>query len=541
MKRLLFFVSMAAFLQSDLVDNLSHNDRLEVERLNGFNKNLARKTLFDAALRADRPNYLAIRGNVLSKLDNLFADPGKIATEAELYRILSDINNQFSLGLNLPVVRRQGVRFADEAGGQLYQEYEVPSRHALRQLQEVEDVAGPSRAPEHEVHQEDQDEPDTTCTICCGEADHEHDDLIEASQLCRCTGSHTARFHKECLKQSLEFDPRCPVCRQPGKSFSLQLAFANKDIDGINAALQAGEDLGAFLSRPGVDQKDLLNWAIEEGHLNLVSQLLTAGVMANEYDYIALFEKIASENNVDMIDMFLATMPDQFKQSALNSALVGALSNGRLDLANRLVVDGANVITRDENRATLLHWAARSGSLGAIEWAMNIENLDKNSTDNQGNSALAYAAKSGNLDAFNELLRLGVALNGSELLAAANLGDLNMFNRVLEAEQNSGHNFANKEKALFAAVKSNNIDVVDALIRKGVNVEAAVAIENLPAVTALGLLGILAAREVGQLDSPNREAVIKRLVEAGANLDVSYPGQMATARDNLRIFGYRDI
>merc|ERR1712015_151424 len=80
------------------------------------------------------------------------------------------------------------------------------------------------------------------------------------------------------------------------------------------------------------------------------------------------------------------------------TALMLAVSHGRLDMVQLLTEAGADLNIRDEDGSTALMCAAEHGHLEIVKVLMQHPDINIGATDNDGLSALSVAMEAGNRD-----------------------------------------------------------------------------------------------------------------------------------------------
>ena len=136
-----------------------------------------------------------------------------------------------------------------------------------------------------------------------------------------------------------------------------------------------------------------------------------------------------------------------------------------------------NVNTQDDNGATPLMYAARSGNPDTIK-AIIKAGADVNATDNDGRTALMYAAMYGNADAIETLAGLGAEVNATDkhgstaLMHAAMYGHVDAIETLarLGAEVNATNKYG--LTALTYAARNGHLNAIKTLARLGTDVNA---------------------------------------------------------------------
>jgi ankyrin repeat protein len=91
-----------------------------------------------------------------------------------------------------------------------------------------------------------------------------------------------------------------------------------------------------------------------------------------------------------------------FYSENMDQKLLNAAQDGDLDTVNRLLADGADKDTKDNDLQTPLHYAARSGSIKVIK-ALLIRSADRKSLDASRRTPLHVATWYGHLEVAQEL------------------------------------------------------------------------------------------------------------------------------------------
>jgi ankyrin repeat protein/tetratricopeptide (TPR) repeat protein len=117
------------------------------------------------------------------------------------------------------------------------------------------------------------------------------------------------------------------------------------------------------------------------------------------------------------------------------TAIMLAVYNGQLEAAKELSAKGADLLMSDDDKKTILNWAAEGGHQDCLEWVLAEAKIDVNTADKKyGRTPISYALDNGMLEVAKEMLTRGA--------------DLSMKSNK-------------KEMMLSFAVMSNNLDCIE--------------------------------------------------------------------------------
>lgn len=161
---------------------------------------------------------------------------------------------------------------------------------------------------------------------------------------------------------------------------------------------------------------------------------------------------------------------------------------------------------------TRLPEAAMNGDMSTVQALLN-ENVDVNSAQGDGNTALHWAAYHRNVEMAELLIKAGAKTDAktrlgemSPLFMAARNGDAAILQLLIQAGASAGEVSSNGTTPLMMAASSGDVDAVKVLLENGANVNATEATNGQTAVMFASAL--------------NRADVIRLLAERGAELDV---------------------
>jgi ankyrin repeat protein len=202
--------------------------------------------------------------------------------------------------------------------------------------------------------------------------------------------------------------------------------------------------------KPVVDLATVLKWAASSGRTDVIHKLL-------------------QDSKCDKMKTSGSLSPGE--------AIMMAIKNRHEDAAKYLIDSEHFEEYRDENNATLIHWAAKYGLASVVE-KLASKGMKLNDKDAEGRTPLDYALDSNDEDTMNLLLRGGKHINRQDTLniqtlhLSAREGDINMIKQLhdkgssLEARDGKG------QTGIFHAVKGKQYATMKWLLEKNANVHA---------------------------------------------------------------------
>jgi len=220
----------------------------------------------------------------------------------------------------------------------------------------------------------------------------------------------------------------------------LHYAAANGAVNVISMLLARGAEINArsrrlttpLMEAAGSGQRAAVEWLLGTG----------ADSAATDPDGFTAFHKAVDHGYPDVMDLFVnrsaspttlvnTVLPDG--RSPLHLAAVAAFGTPEANdpppdyrtLVERLLVRGADMRAGDRSRQTALHYAARSGQTAATV-VLIARGAQLNATDDLGSTPLHWAALEGHADIVERLIIAGAdlnarALNGRTALTLARL------------------------------------------------------------------------------------------------------------------------
>merc|ERR1719384_2963644 len=156
-----------------------------------------------------------------------------------------------------------------------------------------------------------------------------------------------------------------------------------------------------------VNGNTALHYSVSHGNFDVVSILLDSKVananILNKAGYtctmLVSLAVISSDTNRSVVKKLFSSGDLNVRASQHGqTALMLAVSHGRLDMVELLLEAGADVNIRDEDGSTALMCAAEHGHIEIVKVLMKHPDININATDNDGLSALSVAMEAGNRD-----------------------------------------------------------------------------------------------------------------------------------------------
>ncbi|XP_069165751.1 KN motif and ankyrin repeat domain-containing protein 1 isoform X7 [Procambarus clarkii] len=156
-----------------------------------------------------------------------------------------------------------------------------------------------------------------------------------------------------------------------------------------------------------VNGNTAMHYAVSHGNFDVVSILLDSKVCninhQNKAGYTATMlvslAQIRSEAHASVVQRLFQLGDVNIKASQHGqTALMLAVSHGRLDMVRMLVGAGAEINIQDEDGSTALMCAAEHGHLAIVKFLLVQPDTDPTLMDNDGSTALTIAVEAGNKD-----------------------------------------------------------------------------------------------------------------------------------------------
>jgi len=167
------------------------------------------------------------------------------------------------------------------------------------------------------------------------------------------------------------------------------------------------ELLDQVVNLADVNGNTALHYSVSHGNFDVVSILLDSKVananILNKAGYtcsMLISLAVISNDNHRAIVRKLFSISDLNLRASQHgqTALMLAVSHGRLDMVQLLTDAGADLNIRDEDGSTALMCAAEHGHLEIVKVLMQHPDININATDNDGLSALSVAMEAGHRD-----------------------------------------------------------------------------------------------------------------------------------------------
>jgi len=158
----------------------------------------------------------------------------------------------------------------------------------------------------------------------------------------------------------------------------------------------------------------LCHLAVQYGYIDVIQKLIEKEYMidtVNNHQETPLHVAVR-EGNLQIIDLLIkAGAKLDSKDIYAQTPLHHAAQYNNLVVVKFLCQRGADLHAEDSNGATLVHIAAQYGALDILKWAHQVQNLDMNCLDDDGDVPLHYAARNGELKIIDYLLNIKSNIN----------------------------------------------------------------------------------------------------------------------------------
>ncbi|OKP11865.1 hypothetical protein PENSUB_2596 [Penicillium subrubescens] len=263
----------------------------------------------------------------------------------------------------------------------------------------------------------------------------------------------------------------------------------------------------------------LLHQAASNGHDDVIRLLLSHGVDVNSTDpgaHTAL-HFAAFYGHKSTTKLLLSTPGidiDACDGEGATALCAAARGNHRSVALHILAEEPANVNARCLGQKTALHFAVENRNFLLACLLVDLDSLDPNICDDQGWTALSYAAGQGDLRMLELLLtRTDLDLNvsrASPIYLAAERGHLELVRRLVSLEEVDINQTVWHKSPLFIAIENGYRDVAKLLLEQGSRLDV-------NAKTSLGDTALHMAVSYGNLDIVELLLKDDRLDVTGAN------------------------
>ncbi|MFH0824575.1 MAG: ankyrin repeat domain-containing protein [Pseudomonadota bacterium] len=234
--------------------------------------------------------------------------------------------------------------------------------------------------------------------------------------------------------------------------------------------------------------------------------------------------KAATAGQSKEVERLLAEGADSnSKDEDKTSALTWACNGGHVDAAKMLLDSGADPNMKDKFGAGPLMWAARGGSAELVDLLLG-KGVDPDLRDDSGSTALMWAVAESKTDAMKVLLQKGADANArnkdgdTALIYAGELGTPDAARLLIEKGVDVNAVGSSGKTALYVtAERPERFPVAKLLIERGADIEAATDQKWTP---------LVAAADAGNVE------LVALLLEKGAKTQIKLALQMASLREN---------
>lgn len=162
--------------------------------------------------------------------------------------------------------------------------------------------------------------------------------------------------------------------------------------------------LEQVVSMVDVNGNTALHYSVSHGNFDVVSVLLDSKVanpnILNKAGYtcsmLISLAQIKNETHRSVVRRLFSMSDVNIRASQHGqTALMLAVSHGRLDMVKLLEESGADVNIRDEDGSTALMCAAEHGHIEIVKLLMQHPDINLSATDNDGLTALSVAMEAG--------------------------------------------------------------------------------------------------------------------------------------------------
>ena len=282
---------------------------------------------------------------------------------------------------------------------------------------------------------------------------------------------------------------------------------------GNNVIIQKLLSLGLDIDSRRSDGATPVMIAAREGRLDAFSVLIerkSDPTLKDKDGWTLLHYASKGGNNVIIEKLLSLGLYIDLRRSDGATPLMIAACKGRLDAFSVLIERKSNPTLKDNNRETLLHYAARGGNDVIIEKLLSLgldidsrrsdgatplmiaacegrldafsvlikKKSDPTLKDNNGWTLLHYAARGGNDVIIEKLLSLGLYIDlrrsygATPLMIAAGKGRLDAFSVLIERKSNPTLKDNNGQTLLHYAARGGNDVIIEKLLSLGLDIDS---------------------------------------------------------------------
>ncbi|XP_061196858.1 uncharacterized protein LOC133205132 [Saccostrea echinata] len=253
--------------------------------------------------------------------------------------------------------------------------------------------------------------------------------------------------------------------------------------------------------------------ACEEGHLNIVHELIKAEASVNLADGKGRTALITAcdGGHLSIVQELLKVGADvNVSDTEGNTPLTTAFKRGHFDIMQELIKTGADVNLPSEKGCIALITACMGGDLSIVQDLIKA-GADVNIQDKERKVALVTALMSGHLSFVHELIKAGASVNLADgkgrtaLITACDGGHLSIVQELLKVGADVNVSDIEGNTPLTTAMERGHFDIMQELIKIGADV-------NLPREN--GRIAVIIASEGGHL------SFVQDLIKAGADVNI---------------------
>nr|KAG5701758.1 hypothetical protein BaRGS_000748 [Batillaria attramentaria] len=244
------------------------------------------------------------------------------------------------------------------------------------------------------------------------------------------------------------------------------------DLTAVHGLLESGN---INLEERDEGGRTFLMVASERGELNIVRELLEAGVDPNAVDnegWSALL-CAAKEGHLEItIELLEHGAEKEHKDTCGWTALMWASYKGRIIVVQELLDRGANPNAKADHSMTSLAWAAGRGHTEIVHMLIS-KGAKVNTADKYGTTPLIWACRKGYVEIVDALLAEGANVDASgmnswtPLLVATKGGHYDVVHSLLQHDPNVNAVDKDGLTALAIAAKEGYVEIVHDLLAKG--------------------------------------------------------------------------
>ena len=278
----------------------------------------------------------------------------------------------------------------------------------------------------------------------------------------------------------------------------------------VELLIEKGADINAS---DGRREATPLLIAARSGHADVVELLIAKGADVNVPDNQGLTPLAMAKQgkHTEVVNVL--------RQHGAVETLHGAVASGDIDEVKRLISEGQDVNSRDNEGQTPLHLAANNGHMDVAELLIT-KGADIGAKDKVGQIALHEAAKGGHTDVAELLIGKGADVNTSSqewestpLHCAASKGHREAVELLIAKGANLEDRNFNGQTPLHLAAYRDRRDIASILLTKGADIEARTKYDRTPLGMALTIDSNHIHIEMAEL-----------LLEKGANIHARVVG-----------------